>query len=140
MKVEEISCKLVDKGLKVTPQRIAILEAIIKLNNHPTAENIIEYIRKNHPNISVATVYKVLVALVENELIKKVKTEKDFMRYDAIVKSHHHIYCSDSDRIEDYFDSELNELLKKHFAKKKIPDFKFEDIKLQIIGKYKKKQ
>jgi len=140
MKVEEISCKLVDKGLKVTPQRIAILEAIIKLNNHPTAENIIEYIRKNHPNISVATVYKVLDALVENELIKKVKTEKDFMRYDAIVKSHHHIYCSDSDRIEDYFDSELNELLKKHFAKKKIPDFKFEDIKLQIIGKYKKKQ
>jgi len=140
MKVEEISSKLVEKGLKVTPQRIAILEAIIKLNNHPTAENIIEYIRKNYPNISVATVYKVLDALVENELVKKVKTEKDFMRYDAIVESHHHIYCSDSDRIEDYFDIELNELLEKYFEKKKIPDFKIEDIKLQIIGKYKKKQ
>jgi Fur family peroxide stress response transcriptional regulator len=140
MKVEEISSKLVEKGLKVTPQRIAILEAIIKLNNHPTAENIIEYIRKNHPNISVATVYKVLDALVENELVKKVKTEKDFMKYDAIVESHHHIYCSDSDRIEDYFDIELNELLEKYFEKKKIPDFKIEDIKLQIIGKYKKKQ
>lgn len=138
MKVEEISSKLVEKGLKVTPQRIAILEAIIKLNNHPTAENIIEYIRKNHPNISVATVYKVLDALVENELVKKVKTEKDFMKYDAIVESHHHIYCSDSDRIEDYFDIELNELLEKYFEKKKIPDFKIEDIKLQIIGKYKK--
>jgi Fur family transcriptional regulator, peroxide stress response regulator len=136
MKAEEISSKLIDKGLKVTPQRIAILEAIIKLNNHPTAENIIEYIRKNHPNISVATVYKVLDALVENELIKKVKTEKDIMRYDAVMESHHHIYCSDSDRIEDYVDNELNEMLVKYFENKGIPDFKIEDIKLQIIGKF----
>ena len=138
MKAEEISSRLIEKRLKVTPQRIVILEAIIKLNNHPTAENIIEYIRKNHPNISVATVYKVLDVLVENGLIKKVKTEKDFMRYDAIMESHHHIYCSDSDRIEDYNDKELTELLEKYFEKKKIPDFKIEDIKLQIIGKYLK--
>jgi Fur family peroxide stress response transcriptional regulator len=136
MKVEEISSTLFGKGLKVTPQRIAILEAIVKLNNHPTAENIIEYIRKNHPNISVATVYKVLDALVAKELISKVKTEKDTMRYDAVMESHHHIYCSDSERIEDFHDRELNELLEKYFEKKKIPGFKIEDIKLQIIGKY----
>jgi len=136
MKAEEISSKLFEKGLKVTPQRIAIFEAIFKLNNHPTAENIIEYIRKNHPNISVATVYKVLEALASSELISKVKTEKDIMRYDSIMESHHHIYCSDSDRIEDYSDNELNELLKKYFENKKIPDFKVEDIKLQIIGKF----
>ena len=136
MKAEEISSRLIDKGLRVTPQRIAILDAIIRLNNHPIAENIIEYIRKNHPNISVATVYKVLDALVENGLIIKVKTEKDIMRYDAVMESHHHIYCSDSDRIEDYKDNELNELLENYFKKKKIPDFKIEDIKLQIIGKY----
>ncbi len=136
MKTEDISNQLAVKGLKVTPQRIAILEAIIKLNNHPTAENIIEYIRKNHPNISVATVYKVLDALVENELIRKVKTEKDIMRYDAIMESHHHIYFTDSDRIEDYVDNELNEMLEKYFRQKKIPDFRIEDIRLQIIGKY----
>ena len=136
MKITEIRNKLIEKGLKVTPQRIAILEAIIKLNNHPTAENIIDYIRNNHPNIATATVYKVLDALVANELINKVKTERDVMRYDAIMESHHHIYCSDSDRIEDYNDNELNELLEKYFEKKKIPDFKIEDIKLQIIGKY----
>ena len=64
MKITEIRNKLIEKGLKVTPQRIAILEAIIKLNNHPTAENIIDYIRNNHPNIATATVYKVLDALV----------------------------------------------------------------------------
>jgi Fur family transcriptional regulator, peroxide stress response regulator len=138
MKAEEISNKLIEKGLKVTPQRIAILEAIIKLNNHPTAENIIEFIRKSHPNIAVATVYKVLDALVENGLIKKVKTERDIMRYDALMESHHHLYCSDSDRIEDYEDKELNELLEKYFEKKGIAGFKIEDIKLQIIGQFTK--
>lgn len=136
MKPREFSNKLIERGLKVTPQRIAILEAIGKLNNHPTAENIIEYIRKNNPNIATATVYKVLDALVSSNLINKVKTERDIMRYDAILESHHHIYCADSDRIEDYNDTELNELLENYFKKKEIPDFKIEDIKLQIIGKY----
>jgi Fur family transcriptional regulator, peroxide stress response regulator len=138
MNAGEISSRLYEKGLKVTPQRIAIFEAILKLNNHPTAENIIEYIRKNHPNISVATVYKVLDVLVENGLIKKVKTENDIMRYDAIMESHHHIYCSDSDKIEDYMDDDLNKILENYFSEKKIPHFQIEDIKLQIIGKYTK--
>jgi len=138
MKITEIRNKLSEKGLKVTPQRIAILEAIIKLNNHPTADNIIDYIRNNHPNIATATVYKVLDALVANELIKKVKTEKDVMRYDAVMQSHHHLYCSESDRIEDYIDTELNDMIDKYFKKRKIPDFKIEDVKLQIIGKFLK--
>lgn len=138
MKIAEIRNKLIEKGLKVTPQRIAILEAIIKLNNHPTAENIFDYIRNNHPNIATATVYKVLDALVANELIKKVKTERDVMRYDAVMESHHHLYCSESDRIEDFVDTELNEMIEKYFEKKKIPDFKIEDVKLQIIGKFLK--
>jgi Fur family peroxide stress response transcriptional regulator len=136
MKLTEIRNKLIEKGLKVTPQRIAILESIIGLNNHPTAENIIDYIRKNHPNIATATVYKVLDVLVENGIIMKVKTESDIMRYDAIMESHHHLYCSESDRIEDYQDEELNNILEKYFEKKGIPDFKIEDIKLQIIGKF----
>jgi Fur family transcriptional regulator, peroxide stress response regulator len=136
MKTADVINKLIQKGLKVTPQRIAILEAILKLNNHPTAENILDYIRVNHPNISVGTVYKVLDTFVDKELINKVKTEKDIMRYDPMVESHHHIYCSDSDRIDDYLDTELSTLLESYFEKKKIPGFKIEDIKLQIIGKY----
>jgi Fur family peroxide stress response transcriptional regulator len=124
MNISKIRNKLIEKGLKVTPQRIAILGAIIKLNNHPNAERIIDYIRNNHPNIATATVYKVLDALAANELINKVKTEKDIMRYDAIMESHHHIYCSDSNMIEDYYDNKLNELLEKYFEKKKIPNFK----------------
>jgi Fur family peroxide stress response transcriptional regulator len=138
MKISDIRIRLTEKALKVTPQRVAILEAIIKLNNHPTAENIIDYIRENNPNIATATVYKVLDALVANELIRKVKTERDVMRYDAVMESHHHLYCSDSDRIEDFVDTELNDLIEKYFEKKKIPDFKIEDVKLQIIGKFLK--
>lgn len=138
MTIEEIRNKLIEKGLKVTPQRIAILEAIIMLNNHPTAEKVIDYIRKNHPNIATATVYKVLDALVENELLKRVKTDKDIMRYDAIMENHHHLYCIKSDKIEDYFNEDIDKLISDYFKKHKIPDFEIDDIKLQIIGKFKK--
>jgi len=99
MQVTEIRDKLVEKGLKVTPQRLAILEAIVTLNNHPTAEHIIDFIRSNHPNISTATVYKVLDALVANGLLKRVKTDKDIMRYDAILENHHHLYCAETEDV-----------------------------------------
>ncbi|MDD4730131.1 MAG: transcriptional repressor [Dysgonamonadaceae bacterium] len=127
-----------EKGLKVTPQRIAILEAIYKLDNHPTVENIIIHIRKNNPNIATGTVYKVLDTLVENNLIKKVKTDKDILRYDGVTEKHHHLYCSECDLIEDYYDKELDELLKNHFKNKKIDGFKMEDIVLQIRGTFDK--
>lgn len=133
--IKDIRNKFLEKGLKITPQRLIILEAIYALNNHPTADNIIECIRKSHPNIATGTVYKVLEVLVENGIIRKVKTDKDSMRYDAITENHHHIYYSDSERIEDYFDGELNKLLERYFEKNQLPDFKIENIRLQIIGK-----
>jgi Fur family peroxide stress response transcriptional regulator len=128
--------KLQEKGLKVTPQRVAIFDAIVKLRNHPTADNIIDYIRSNHPNISVGTVYKVLDSLVENNLVKKVKTERDIMRYDAIMTNHHHLYCAETDRIEDFEDEKLNHLLTEYFRKNKIKNFNIQDIKLQITGNF----
>ncbi len=128
--------KLQEKGLKVTPQRVAIYDAIVKLNNHPTAENVIEYIKANHPNISVGTVYKVLDSLVENNLLKKVKTEKDIMRYDAVLANHHHLYCAETDRIEDYEDEKLNAIINDYFNANQIKNFKVQDIKLQITGKF----
>lgn len=128
---------LKEKGLKVTPQRAAIYEAIVKLNNHPTAENIIDYIKANYPNISVGTVYKVLDTLVENGFLKKVKTEKDIMRYDAFVTNHHHLYCAETDRIEDFEDDTLTKIITNYFQTHKIKNFNIQDIKLQITGKFK---
>jgi len=138
MTYEEIKNRLAEKGLKVTPQRMAILEAIYELNNHPTAENITEYIRQKHPNIATGTVYKVLETLVSNQLIKKVTTDKDIMRYDGIMENHHHLYCSECDLIEDYHDNELDELLKNYFASKNLPGFKIEEFVLQIKGTFNK--
>ena len=132
--------KLKEKGLKVTPQRIAIYNAVVDLKNHPTAENIIEFIKINHPSISVGTVYKILNTLVENKLLRKVKSERDIMRYDAIMEHHHHLYCKDTDRIEDYDDGQLDALIEDYFAKKKIKNFKIEDIRLQITGKFVKRE
>ncbi len=136
--VQEIRNTLSEKGLKVTPQRLAIYEAIWVLNNHPTAENIIEFIREAHPNIATGTVYKILDTLVENHLIKRVKTEKDIMRYDAVMENHHHLYCSTCDIIKDYNDEKLDKYLYDYFTKNKIKDFEVEDIVLQIKGRFKK--
>lgn len=134
----EIINRLTEKELKVTPQRMAILEAIYQLNNHPTAEKIVEYIRQRHPNIATGTVYKVLETLVESGLVKKVTTDKDIMRYDGILESHHHLYCSSCDLIEDYQDNELDELLKKYFENKNLPGFTIEEFVLQIKGSFNK--
>ena len=135
---ENIRKKIKEKGLKVTPQRVSILEAVYNSNNHPTADNIIAYIHKSHPNIATGTVYKVLDTLVENQLIKKVKTDRDVMRYDGIIETHHHLYCSKSDLIEDYIDRDLDEILTEYFKSKKITGFRIEEIVLQIRGTFDK--
>ncbi|MFY9152155.1 MAG: transcriptional repressor, partial [Prolixibacteraceae bacterium] len=84
----------------------------------------------------VGTIYKVLDSLVSNGLVKKVNTEKDVMRYDAILENHHHLYDASSDRISDYYNHEINDLLSEYFRKNQIPDFEIGDIKLQIVGKF----
>lgn len=137
MNLSKLKEVLVSKGMKVTPQRLAMLEALAEMDHHPRAEEIIDFIRQHHPNIATGTVYNILETFVQNGIIQKVKTEKDIMRYDAILENHHHLYCAESDKIEDYFDEDLNILLKEYFKNKNIPDFEIEDINLQIKGKFK---
>lgn len=136
--IEDIRNKLSDKGLKVTPQRLAILDAIFKVGGHPSADNIIEYIRQSNPNIASGTVYKVLDTLIENKLIKRVNSDRDIMRYDGKMEKHHHLYCIECDVIEDYVDEELDELLKNYFKSKDIKGFCIKDLVLQIKGTFDK--
>ena len=140
MKKEKHAISLKRSNLKVTPQRMAVLEALSSLKNHPTADKIKEYVVKNHPNIAVGTIYKTLETFVEKGLAQKVKTGNDIMRYDAVLERHHHLYCEDTELIEDFFDDRLNNLLEEYFMRKKIPNFKVKDIKLQIIGTFKNKK
>jgi Fur family peroxide stress response transcriptional regulator len=127
---------LIKNDLKVTPQRIAILEVILTLENHPNADNITEYLRISHPNISLGTIYKNLDTFTKKGIIHKVHNYDDSMKYDAIIEKHHHLYSQESDRIEDYADEKLNNIIEKYFKKKEIPNFTIEDINLQIIGRF----
>jgi Fur family transcriptional regulator, peroxide stress response regulator len=138
MNQEEARELLAKGGLRITPQRLIVIEALFALNNHPTVEQITEYVHKVHPNIATGTVYKILETLVEKGALVKVKTIQDAMRYDAISEKHHHLYCSESDRIEDYYDEDLTSLLTDYFREHEIPGFNIDDIKLQINGKFNK--
>lgn len=128
---------LAEYGLKVTPQRIAVLEVLITLDNHPDAETIIRHIRLNFPNTSAGTVYKILETFTNKGLITRVKTENDVIRYDAIPEKHHHLYSPESERLEDFYDDKLFELIDKYLKKNKIPGFEVKDIRIQLIGTFR---
>jgi len=132
--LQQISEKFRQNKLKITPQRIAIYNALLERTDHPTAEVIYQEIQPQFPGISLSTVYNTLEMLCEKGLIQKVKTGRDNMRYDAIEQSHHHLYSAQTDRMEDYFDEELDQWLKEYFSRKHIKGFKIQDIKLQITG------
>ncbi len=136
MKDNDIIQSIKAAGLRVTPQRIAILEAIMKIGKHPSNDQIIAYVKSHHPSISVATVYNILDSFVQNHVVDKVKTENGVLRYDPKRTHHHHLYCTKSDKIEDYVDAELDDLIADYFKKKGIEDFKIEDVKLQITGEF----
>jgi Fur family peroxide stress response transcriptional regulator len=127
---------LKEKGLKITPQRVLVLSALFNLLTHPTADEIIEYVKKEHSNIAVATIYKILDIFVEKGIVERVKTSRDIMRYDPVPERHHHLYVTGTNRISDFIDPVLDDLLASYFSKKKIPGFLVDDFRLQIIGRY----
>lgn len=127
---------LEDHDLKVTPQRTAVLEIIMNLDIHPTVEVIAKQLKDSYPNMPVATIYKILDKFVTVGILEKVNTDNGIMRYDAVKENHHHLYAPDSERIEDYYDAELRKILDDYLKKKKIPNFKIKDFKVQIIGEF----
>lgn len=133
----DIKGKLFENGLKITPQRLSILEAVYN-TNHPTADDIIKYIKQKHSNIATGTVYKVLDTFIQKGLIKKITTDKDVIRYDGLLIHHHHLHSSEDILIKDYIDEELDEILNDYFQKKKIKNFNIEEITLQMKGKFNK--
>jgi Fur family peroxide stress response transcriptional regulator len=136
MNSTDYKIKLKERGLKVTPQRLAVLEAVDVLHDHPTAEEVGSFIRKMYPSIATGTVYRTLETLVDKEIIIRVKTDRGLLRYDAVREVHHHLYSAESDRIEDYYDADLTKIINRYFKKKNIPNFRIDDIKLQIMGRF----
>ncbi|MDO5663811.1 MAG: transcriptional repressor [Bacteroidia bacterium] len=133
--IKSIQELLKEKGLKITPQRIGVLEAIYTLRNHPTAEQIIDFIHKTHPSIAIGTVYKTLDTFVKHGVVNKILTEGEVMRYDGILRHHHHLHSEDNDEIRDYINEELDEILREYFEKNAIKDYQINSITLHISGK-----
>lgn len=132
--LSQIHAKILSHGLKSTPQRIAVYKLLVGRSDHPTAEAIYQALLPHFPGLSLATVYNVLDSLCEKNLVSRVKTERGTMRYDAIEEPHHHLYCESSDRMEDYSDPNLDQILASYFEKKDIKGFRITDIKLQLTG------
>ena len=124
-----------DAGLKVTPQRINVLY-LLYTSNHPTAEYLIDKIKEKYSSTSSGTIYHILDVFTEKGLVRKVDTRKGVMRYDAILENHHHLYEEETDRIEDYFDDELFELIKDYLESKPVEGFNLTDVKVKLIGKF----
>lgn len=98
-------------GLAVTPQRLAIIEALLASRAHPRAEEVYEQVRLAHPHISLATVHRTLETLCRIGEARKVTVLHDSARYDANLTPHQHVVCVDCRRIRDIEVADLDERL-----------------------------
>mgnify|MGYP000076625620 FL=1 len=137
MKKKELIEKLNNYGLKATHQRIAVLDTLLKTRTHPSAEELYKIIVKQYPTISLATVYKTLDSFKEVGLVKIIKTDCDYLRYDAIISNHFHLYNPAQNKLEDYYDNDLKNMIENYFKNKKIDNFELKEINLQLIGDFK---
>jgi Fe2+ or Zn2+ uptake regulation protein len=92
---------LKENDLKVTPQRLAILEYLDYHRKHPTADNIYCSIKKNNPSLSKTTVYNALEILEKYGLILSINIGSSEHRYDFRNDSHHHFFCKECRNIID---------------------------------------
>ena len=89
------------KRLKVTPQRIAILNEL-QNSGHSCIESIFNNIKKQVPSISLATVYKNIITLNNNDVIRSVQTDNQKQQYEVNVKPHIHLFCNICGKLEDF--------------------------------------
>lgn len=85
--------RLKEIGLKITPQRQAILKLLEGNQTHPSAESIHTEILKKYPGMSFATVYNTLSRLIEAGEIMELDIDPEKKRFDPCVTPHTHFYC-----------------------------------------------
>jgi Fur family peroxide stress response transcriptional regulator len=93
-------CK--ERNLKITPQRMAIYEALINDKAHPSADVVFQRIRKKIPNISFDTVNRTLLSFADLGLLKVVEGYGRPKRFDPDTNSHHHFQCLKCNKIIDF--------------------------------------
>jgi len=91
-----------DQGLRITNQRIAIFDAAFRIENHFTAEELLDHAREIDSSVSRATVYRTLPILTESSLVREIDVGKDFKFYFANPEKGNQqaqILCEDCDKI-----------------------------------------
>ncbi len=99
------------RGVAVTPQRLAVIRALLAAENHPSADEIGAAVRRQHPHVSLATVHRILEQFCEVGEARKVTLLHDVARYDGNVEPHHHILCVRCRRVQDIEIPEVDKFL-----------------------------
>jgi Fur family peroxide stress response transcriptional regulator len=108
------------KGYKATPQRIAICKFALFSREHPSVQRIYREVRKTHPTVSLATVYKTLQILKESGLIQELDFPQNQTRFDAYLKPHINLVCLRCGNIQDLDNPVAQELVKRVTAATKF--------------------
>jgi Fe2+ or Zn2+ uptake regulation protein len=88
------------RGLKMTPQRRAIIDYMQSADHHPTADEVLQTVNREFPMTSRATVYNTLNWLKQEGMIKEV-FEAGCVRFDPNTDHHHHFVCRKCGKVED---------------------------------------
>ena len=116
--IEELVNSLREEGFRITPQRIAIVEYLLKTDDHPSAEHIHKIVQKKYPMVSLSTVYKTLDLLREKKLVNEIKVEGE-ARFDAHTDEHINLVCMNCGKIDDIDEDSLREIQTKVARKSK---------------------
>jgi Fur family peroxide stress response transcriptional regulator len=102
IRLETMIQKMRDKGLRITPQRIAILKVLSASKGHPSVENIYYQVKDEFPTTSVATVYKNVSMLKELGEVLELSFGTESSRYDGNKPDPHpHLICTVCKKIID---------------------------------------
>ena len=88
-------------GLRVTPQRLAIVQLLLGSKAHPSPEMVYRDLKPEHPRLSLNTVYQTLRSLEGAGALRRIGMEENVYRYDANVLPHAHLVCRSCGRVDD---------------------------------------
>lgn len=120
------------EGIRITPQRHAVLEYLLESETHPTADDIYKALEEKFPNMSVATVYNNLRALRNVGLIRELTYGDDSSRFDCNMTEHYHIMCEDCGKIVDFHYPPLDEV---ESLAEKVTGFEVSHHRMELYGK-----
>ena len=91
-----------DRGVRITPQRQAVLEYLDNTEAHPTAETIYNSLKSRFKGLSLATVYNILHLFRDHGIVMELSYGDSSARFDGNAENHYHITCSRCGKVADY--------------------------------------